>query len=411
MFDRMLPARPRVVLVFGDAGSAGHLRDAVASHVEIVYETSAADFDASRLAGARATAALVNLDDCDWLDAIEARLNEAGIAVVFNDPEISHGLQGWEQARWLRHLTAKLSGNTDYDPPRPAADEALQPIVQIGGEPGHAPAVMPVPDEPAMAERPLSPAEIESMTADFVAVQEPSMAAIGHDDVAVAVPPTSEGIAAETAAGEASVTAMAHEPEVEFFLSTLHEVDDSNEALARPAPAGTDSGDAAALDVDTEALSAMIDARLAEPEAPASPESSEVWRVIEGGTVAAVDIAPTDTEPHAVRDPVRPNPESVTPPAPPVDDFDVLGSLPPLDDWQLVDPEAPVAACPKQEKRPEPSISLDFAGLELVPIETVAAAESRPEPVGRWMHMGDDVKAGADQARQATKSESNGGHA
>lgn len=414
MFDRMLPARPRVALVFGDAGSAGHLRDVVASHVEIVYETSAADFDASRLAGAQATAALVNLDDCDWLDAIEARLNEAGIVVVFNDPEISHGLQGWEQARWLRHLTAKLSGNTDYDPPRPAADEASQPHVQVDDEPAHAPAVLPAVDESAMAERPLSPAEIESMTVDFVAVQGLSMAAAIHDDVA---PAASADTAAETAVGEeASATAIVpeSEPQVEFSTSTLHEVDVPGEALSRPTPAGAGPEDAAALDVDTEALSAMIDARLAEPEGQASPESPEVWRVLEGGTIPAADIAPADPEPPAVPDAAYLRAAAGTTPKPAqVDDSDVLSALPPLDDWQLVDPEAPIpqVAGPKREKRSEPSISLDFPGLELVPLETVAAVEVHPEPVGRWMGVADGVKAGADKARQAATSESNGGRA
>lgn len=416
MFDRMLPARPRVALVFGNAGSVGHLRDAVAGHVEIVYETSAADFDASRLAGAQATAALVNLDDCDWLEAIEARLNEAGIAVVFNDPEISHGLQGWEQARWLRHLTAKLSGNTDYDPPRPAADEASQLNPQVDDEPAHAPAVLPAVDESIMAERPLSPAEIESMTVDFVAVQGPSMAAAIRDDVAPAAPPASAGTATETAVGGASATAMMQEPEpqVEFSMSTLHEADMPGEALSRPIPADADPDDAAALDVDTEALSAMIDARLAEPEAQASPGSPEVWRVLEGGTVPAVDIAPADPAPPAVPSPACVRAAADTTPSPPqVDDSDVLSALPPLDDWQLVDPEAPItqAAGPKREKRPEPSISFDFQGLELVPIETVAAAEVQPEPVGRWMGMADGVKTGADKARQAATPESNGGRA
>ncbi|TAM94886.1 MAG: hypothetical protein EPN40_11270 [Rhodanobacteraceae bacterium] len=407
----MLPARPRVALVFGDAGSAGHLRDAVASHVEIVYETSATEFDASQLVGAQATAALVNLDDCDWLDPIEASLNDTGIPVVFNDPEISRNLQGWEQARWLRHLTAKLSGNSEYDPPRPAADEALQPpIVRVDGEPAGAPAVLIAVDESAMAERPLSPAEIESMTADFVAVQEPPLATTLHDDVIAAVPET---IPAETTVGAAPTTTRVRdsEPQVEFSMSTLHELAVPDEELPRPAPAGTGPEDAAALDVDTEALSAMIDARLAEPEAQPSPESSEVWRVLEGGAIPAVDTATADPEPPAVPDPVYQSVAADTPPPPAVDDSDLLSALPPLEDWQLVDPEAPIAAGPKREKRPEPSISIDLAGLELVPIETIAAVESPPEPVGRWLHAADSVKAGVDKARQTAKSESNGGHA
>lgn len=421
MFDRMLPARPRVALVFGDAGSAGHLREAVASQVEIVYETSAKEFDASRLAGSQATAALVNLDDCDWLDPIEASLNDAGIAVVFNDPEISRSLEGWAQARWLRHLTAKLSGKTDYDPPRPAAEAALQPASGVEDEVGHAPVALPAVNEPAMAERPLSPAEIESMTADFVAVQEPTMAAAIHDgDATVAAAPSPENAVAEMAAGEVPpATAKAQgwdpAPEVEFSTSTLHEIDASDEASQVPTPAGTDPEDAAALDVDTEALSAMIDARLAESGEKPSPESRQVWRVVEGGATSAVDIASMDTATGAAVDPdsLHASADSPPPPTAPVDDSDVLSALPSLDDWQLVDPEAPVAraAGPKQEKRAEPAISLDFADLELVPIETVVPVDLHVEPIERWMHVTDRDKAGADKTRQAATTESGGGHA
>lgn len=419
MFDRMLPARPRVALVFGDAGSAGHLREAVASHVEIVYETSATEFDASRLAGSQATAALVNLDDCDWLDPIEASLNDAGIAVVFNDPEISRNLQGWAQARWLRHLTAKLSGKTDYDPPRPAAETVLQPTVPVEDEAAHAPAALPAVNEPAMAERPLSPAEIESMTADFVAVQKPTMAAAIHDDATVAAPPVPENTAAETAVDEVPAAAMAQEwepePEVEFSSSTLHEIDAPGEASPQPTVHSTSPEDAAALDVDTEALSAMIDARLAEPEAKPSPESQQVWRVVEGGAASVVDIASVDTETDAATDPISLHAAlATTPPSvPPADDSDVLSALPSLDDWQLVDPEAPVApaAGPKQEKRAEPAISLEFADLELVPIETIVPIDLHAEPIERWMHVADRDKAGADKAKVAVTTESSGGHA
>ena len=149
----MPSARPRVALVFGDAASAAHLRDAVAGHAEIVYDTPASEFDAARLVESQARAALVNLDGCDWLDSVEARLRETGVAVVFNDPEISRGLEGWAQARWLRHLTAKLRGSSDYDPPRPAASVA----VSAADMPDRETAALPM-GEPAAAERPLSSA-------------------------------------------------------------------------------------------------------------------------------------------------------------------------------------------------------------------------------------------------------------
>jgi hypothetical protein len=82
--------RPRVALIFGDAAAVKHLRDAVAGQVDLVYDAQAADFDAAKLVDSHARAALVNLDSFEWLDTIGAQLSKAGVAVVFNDPEISH---------------------------------------------------------------------------------------------------------------------------------------------------------------------------------------------------------------------------------------------------------------------------------------------------------------------------------
>lgn len=355
MLDQKIPARPRVALVFGDAVSVAYLRDAVASHVEIVYETAAADFDPSRLAGSRATAALVNLDGCEWLDSVEAQLQEAGVAVVFNDPEISNKLDGWAQARWLRHLTAKLSGNSDFDPPRPIAAQA-QPV-------GAASGIEPTPEaagaldaEAALVvlERPLSPAEIATMTADFGAVQEP--AANTHPD--------------ETAPADAT--------EKDMSTSDPH----------------NEHADADALDVDTEALSAMIDARLAAAAGEPAPKSPEVWRVVDGDDVAAAENPPALPGSSAIEAAVG-------------DDPDVLKALPSLDDWQLVDPEAPAApaANPERDESAPPASSFDLGGLELVPLEIVAPVALNSEPIERWMHVDAHGKVAGANAKPGSKGE------
>lgn len=403
MLDQKIPARPRVALVFVDADSAGHLRDAVSSHVEIVYETSAADFDVSRVAGSQATAALVNLDDCESLDAVETRLQEAGVAVVFNDPEISSKLDGWAQARWLRHLTAKLSGNSDFDPPRPLAAQTVlgvalaAPEMQRSLEAGSA-APASAEDAPRLVERPLSPAEIESMTADFVAVQEPQAPPAGFDETATAIP-----LAADVDRTESPVPVTAKfETKIETPSSPVA-ADARNVAIAAPDP-DNEHSDNDALDIDTETLSAMIDARLAAAEGEPVPESPEVWRVVNGGTVSAVELPP-------VLEPVEVSAGSVATAAP-VDDADVLKALPSLDDWQLVDPEAPAAppSVPKPDEQAAPALSIDFAGLELVPVETVVAIELNSEPIERWMHVSDDNSRAGGKEKLAT-ADSKGGRA
>lgn len=383
MLDQKIPARPRVALVFGDANAASHLRDAVSSHVELVYETSAADFDVARVVGSQATAALVNLDDCESLDSVEARLQETGVAVVFNDPEISSKLDGWAQARWLRHLTAKLSGNSDFDPPRPVVAQTAPAIAMAAAPAQGSPetgSALPLgaDDAPQLVERPLSPAEIESMTADFVAVQEPKAAPAGFDETTVATSQVADIGSAEV---PAPVTA---EIETGFETPPSAAVVDAMELTAVSNP---DSGhsESDALDIDTETLSAMIDARLAAAEGEPVPASPEVWRVVDGDNVSAVELPPV----------VEPSGEfaGTVATAAPVDDADVLKALPSLGDWQLVDPETPAmsaAPAPKRDEPAAPALSIDFGGLELVPVETVVAVQSNSEPVERWMHVSDD---------------------
>lgn len=405
MLDQKIPARPRVALVFADADSAGHLRDAVSSHVEIVYETSAADFDVSRVAGSQATAALVNLDDCESLDAVETRLQEAGVAVVFNDPEISSKLDGWAQARWLRHLTAKLSGNSDFDPPRPLVAQTAPSIGMAAPEAQSSTgagsiAPLSAQDAPRLVERPLSPAEIESMTADFVAVQELQTSPADIHEAAARMP-----LAADVDGRESSVPVIAEaETEIETPPS-LAAADAMDVAIAVPNP-DNEHGDHDTLDIDTEALSAMIDARLAAAEGEPVPESPEVWREVEGGNVSAIELPPIEPEPIAVASTVA------SQSAMPIDDADVLKALPSLDDWQLVDPEAPVAPVPvaKHDEETSPALSIDFAGLELVPMETVATVELNSEPAEGWMHVGDN-KSGAGGKQKLATADSRGGHA
>lgn len=401
MLDQKIPARPRVALLFGAASSADHLRDAVSNHVEIVYEASAADFDISRLVVSRATAALVNLDDCELLDSVEARLQETGVAVVFNDPEISSKLDGWALARWLRHLTAKLSGNSDFDPPRPMAAQTAPVVaaaaveVQSSAETGSA-AAPAAEDAPHIMERPLSPAEIESMTADFGAVQEPSMSTADLAGTAIAAPASADVGSARSPA--LAITEFETETPLPAPAAGAMDV-----AIAMPEK-DIEHGDADALDVDTAALSAMIDARLAAAEGEAVPKSPEVWRVIEGGSVSAVELPPIGPEPVAVA------PAAARQPEMPIDDADVLKALPSLDDWQLVDPDAPVAPVPKRDEHVLPALSIDFGDLELVPMETMVPIELNEEPAERWMHASDDNGGAPGKSKPAT-ADSKGEHA
>lgn len=410
MPDQAAPGLLCIALVFGDEAAAAHVREAMHGHANIVYATSAADFDGARMAGANVAAALVNLDDGDWLDSIETNLDAAGIAVVYNDPEISRGLDGWERARWLRHLLAKLRGSTDVDPPRP--EQAGLPSVDESAalEP-EAPA--PIEAGRAVVERPLSPQEIETMTADFVAEREsvsvqviqpapqPGVVIVDRPSAADAPADAVDSDGASTQIAPPATTDDAPEPvQIAAVATDASPGGDVEQPNDEASETGVDSDDD--LDVDTETLSAMIDAQLADSESRTHPDSREVWRVVEGGAASPVQLD-TAGEANSAVPPTAGKPaEQLRVEAVAQDDSDVLASLPSLDDWQLVDPEAdlapePATAATGDSRGAEAAFSDSFAGLELVPFEVISPVADAREPVERWMS---DDKAETPKSRR-----------
>ena len=395
MLDDVSPTLARVALVFGDADSVAHLRDAVSDRVRIVYEASTADFDTACLAAAQPTVVLVNVDGSDWLETIQSRLDEVGVAVVFNDPEISGSLEGWARARWLRHLVAKLAGNGDFDPPRPRADASATAVDEASENTATADRAS------SGSERRLSPAEIDSLTADFEVVQDASAQAPGEErGVNTGAPQTSTGTEGRVEAKQSPDTIY----EVAGNPLTSGSTAGAADPLASGLPASNPgAGDPSELDVDTEALSAMIDARLAQADGHESSEAP-VWRVVEGDSSLS-DVTMVDQQVHAVPiDSAADAPVSV----PSLNEADSLKDLPALEEWELIDPEVRVVTTDPTREAASVSTLLDgFEGLELVPMETGAIAQKHDEPIERWMHDVSD----RDKPNHGRTSESKGDHA
>lgn len=61
----------------------------------------------------------------DHLDEVTDLLEDATMPVVFNDAGVSSDLSGWDQARWARHLAAKIRKGRSNLPPTP---ENAEPI-------------------------------------------------------------------------------------------------------------------------------------------------------------------------------------------------------------------------------------------------------------------------------------------
>lgn len=120
---------PVAVALLGGSGESGEqLRATLASlGAAVVYEAAADALDRDALERSHATVVVVNLDarnDPD-LDGVYDLLDDERYHVVFNDADASRGLTGWDQARWVRHLAAKVLGGADIDPPRPADAEPI----------------------------------------------------------------------------------------------------------------------------------------------------------------------------------------------------------------------------------------------------------------------------------------------
>jgi two-component system chemotaxis response regulator CheB/chemosensory pili system protein ChpB (putative protein-glutamate methylesterase) len=117
-----------VALLYQTSQLEGHLKDALNElGAAVVYEALTAEMDRDALEGSGAHVVIVNLDPEieSHLDEVYDLLDDERYNVVFNDAQVSSSLSGWEQARWSRHLAAKIMGRPEVaDPPRPAGAEA-----------------------------------------------------------------------------------------------------------------------------------------------------------------------------------------------------------------------------------------------------------------------------------------------
>ena len=120
--------RVPIALLYQAVALHEHLKRALTElGAQVVYETETSKFDRESLASSGARVVVINLDpqveeDIAQLDDL---LVDDELMVVFNDGEVSSRLEGWDAARWARHLATKILGNEDTNPPRPPGAEAI----------------------------------------------------------------------------------------------------------------------------------------------------------------------------------------------------------------------------------------------------------------------------------------------
>lgn len=131
----------RVALLARPGDARDQLRRALAElGAELVAEGDPAELDPGEVAGHSPRAVLVSLEPAieDALERFDDLLGQPGVAVIYDDAEVTRELDGWDLARWARHLAAKLVGS-DVLPPVPGDADPLPQMDFSRMEPGAPP--------------------------------------------------------------------------------------------------------------------------------------------------------------------------------------------------------------------------------------------------------------------------------
>ncbi|HST28852.1 MAG TPA: chemotaxis protein CheB [Rudaea sp.] len=347
------------VALLYQAGQLGsHLKNALGElGAAVVYEAPPASVDRDALENSGARVVIVNLDaDSDnYVDALFDVLDAGDYEVVFNDAQVSSNLQGWDQARWVRHLGSKILRKPEnVEPPRPPGAQAVPTPVQksasgvpVAEKPGPAPAA-PVAPPPDVEEVPAS---------ERPTVKMPLPPELLAETVPKAAPPQQPAAGVDAA-------------ELAEFAKLL----DTPAAAAAPEPATTtpapipDLGDFAA---ELDALFAAADTKSTEAPAsvPQSPAKDEFDIALPADFDLALDEAAPipDIELDALDIPV----DAAAAPAPPQqsqsvdelhDEFPAIFEQ--LDDAALAVPEAKDSEFKPAERptvEPEPALPMEWS--------------------------------------------------
>lgn len=319
---------PAVALLFEDAALGASLRQALQERgAQIVLEDSATHTTPAMVAACGAEVVVISLESAAE-DAIESFCDAFDLSrqrLVFNDAEVSRRLSGWDQARWARHLAAKILGSADVDPPRPANARAVD--VPAAAMPSPAMAAVPVPASAA------SPPQADAAHEPVDDSEQP---------IALSAPQPMEIAEHDTAATGGDAPAPAAEPISDADLAALFELlPVTTEPVVADESAAAPRADAAGLELEIAALlaaSPLLDAADAEPHAPApSPVTTEPTATedIDAWLARVSAEQGQDTPPAVVAD---------APVVPPATILDTDFSLAPLDELPPVITPAATAA-------------------------------------------------------------------
>ncbi|MFK3646886.1 chemotaxis protein CheB [Lysobacter enzymogenes] len=132
----------RVVLLARAGVACDRLREALAeAGAQLVLQGDPTVLDPKALDAADPDVVVVVLDPAseDALDRFENLLVDPSIEVIFEEAELAASREGWDAARWARHLSAKLHRHDDVLPPGREPEPQTPPSLQAEGfhKPAH----------------------------------------------------------------------------------------------------------------------------------------------------------------------------------------------------------------------------------------------------------------------------------
>lgn len=132
----------RVVLLARAGVACDRLREALAeAGAQLVLQGDPTVLDPKALDAADPDVVVVVLDPAseDALDRFENLLVDPSIEVIFEEAELAASREGWDAARWARHLSAKLHRHDDVLPPGREPEPQVPPSLQAEGfqKPAH----------------------------------------------------------------------------------------------------------------------------------------------------------------------------------------------------------------------------------------------------------------------------------
>jgi chemosensory pili system protein ChpB (putative protein-glutamate methylesterase) len=340
----------RAVLLARPGAACERLRSALAdAGANLVLEADPTSLDPARLGEVSPQVIVVALDPVteDLIERFDPVLADPSVEVIYEEAALAATREGWDLARWVRHLAAKLHGHGDVLPPGHEPEDAEvpdpkgTPIAGNDSSWGVAPA-------PAPAEMPA----VQLADVEVHATPAPALEAAPAPVFA----PEPEAVPAAVAAPAFN----AFDPvaaEADFGIDTPIEIDATFADLELPLVTEEPVVSADAGDLVIEPFESSFDYELADAPAhatlvEATPEPVLVFEASRQGSLASAATtqeAPVETAADV--------PKAATPAAP---------------DWSFAD-EAPAAAQSKQDHR----FQRDLGDLERR-ISSLELVEDRP---------------------------------